>query len=1302
MKQLLSILLVLLILSNGVKLKAQLHNTRIYSVEDGLAQATVYDIIQDRDGNIWMATDGGVSKYDGRSFKNYTTYEGLITNRTSKIMEDKRGNIWIGTNMGISTFHPKSSYKADSINIVSITTDDGLIGNSISAIFEDSKGNIWFGTTEGISKLSSNAPFLKTRDGSEFNSYLDNFTSKDGLANNTINDIIEDRAGNIWFATRNGISKLIQISSEIAGNRKKPLYMFENYTLENANAPQSVSKILEDKDGFLWIALYDRISKVIVNYSSNLLQELESLTLSTPEMLGNIWALLQDRKGNIWSSGGSALAIKFDGKNHERFSHLNGFARGVALSMCEDREGNIWMGNYGKGITQYKGKMFLTYTTLHGMRSDNVRAITEDIKGNIWFGTVAGIAKFHPIHTNPAYLTMHNPAKYQGFEIFMPGYFGASNSIWSMLSDSKGSVWIGTRDGLVKYTLPKTKGGKPVIKIYSQKDGLLAPPGAPVTSVMVLFEDSQQNLWAGTFGGLSKLNLNGSMSKFKSYTTDDGLTANSIKAICEDNKGNLWIGTSNGLSRCKVSSFENDSIIFENFTTDDGLPNNYILSIVEDNEGSLWFGTVHGISKYTYPSYIGPKGTFRNYSTRDGLSSDTPYLMIFDDNGYLYVGTNKGIDKFYIKASPIKKVKHFGKLEGFRGIETSHNAVYKDSNGNIWFGTVEGAIKYDPKLDISNKTEPLTHITKLQLFFEDFNWSGYSDTISYQTGLPLGLDLPHDQNHLTFQFIGISLTIPEKVKYQWKLEGFDKNWSPITQRKEATYSNLPHGEYTFIVKSCNNDGIWNKKPTIFSFNISPPWWQTLWFYLGFGFTGLGGIISYIKIRERNLKREKRLLEQKVKIRTQEISRQKKELEKLSIVASKTDNAVLIANAAGKLEWANEGFAKMMGYTLEEFKKEKGETMMEMSNNPEIKQVIDNCINKKSSVVYEVKNSTKDGNEIWVQTTLTPIIENGTLKKLVAIDTDITERKNAEEIIKQKNTDITDSINYAKQIQEAIFPDPEEIQTVLPHSFILFKPKAIVSGDFYWFSPPLIPSPPESEKRGIGETERRKKKQFTDSPIHIFTDSARSSGEGNLEGAGRGAIIIAAVDCTGHGVPGAFMSVIGHDLLNEVINNKGITDAAKILGALNDGIVNALKQKGKEGEARDGMDIALCLIDLHKKELQFSGAYNPLYLIRDKQLQKFKGNRFSIGMYKVGKDKEFTNHHIKIKNGDTYYIFSDGYADQFGGPEGKKFTYKRFQDLLIEIQHHSMEKQHEILDETFEKWKNKEEQLDDVLVIGIRI
>jgi len=270
-----------------------------------------------------------------------------------------------------------------------------------------------------------------------------------------------------------------------------------------------------------------------------------------------------------------------------------------------------------------------------------------------------------------------------------------------------------------------------------------------------------------------------------------------------------------------------------------------------------------------------------------------------------------------------------------------------------------------------------------------------------------------------------------------------------------------------------------------------------------------------------------------------------QLERLSIVASETDNAVIIADAAGNIEWVNAGFTKITGYTLEEYKKEKGENLKQVSANPEIEKLINECIETKKSVVYEMMNTTKEGREIWVQTTLTPILapvipsegegkgevvseespykrgsasieeiprsalptgqrstrndnnnNKGEVKNLVAIDSDITDRKKAEQqVIKQNeelaqmHKDITDSIIYASRIQQALFPPGDALKELFPDTFILEMPRDIVGGDFHWFvSPPLTPSPPETEKRGIGETERRKTKRFTHSPIHPFTHS----------------------------------------------------------------------------------------------------------------------------------------------------------------------------------------------------------------------
>jgi serine phosphatase RsbU (regulator of sigma subunit) len=269
-----------------------------------------------------------------------------------------------------------------------------------------------------------------------------------------------------------------------------------------------------------------------------------------------------------------------------------------------------------------------------------------------------------------------------------------------------------------------------------------------------------------------------------------------------------------------------------------------------------------------------------------------------------------------------------------------------------------------------------------------------------------------------------------------------------------------------------------------------------------------------------------------------------------------------------------------------------------------------------------------------------------------------EQTNAEvlkqkDIIEQKNQSITDSIQYASRIQTAVLPPINFLDEWGLENFILFKPKDIVSGDFYW---------------GVKKNEK---------------------------------IMIAAVDCTGHGVPGAFMSMLGHTFLDEIINTREIDNAAAILNILREEIINTLKQKGTTGEARDGMDVSLVILDFKSGKLDYAGANNPLYLIRDGKLTRYKADSMPIGIHFIS-FTPFTNQIIQIRKGDYLYLFSDGYADQFGGPRGKKFMYKPFQDLLLRNSFKPMELQKEILDNTFEKWKNEREQVDDVMVIGIKI
>jgi serine phosphatase RsbU (regulator of sigma subunit) len=273
----------------------------------------------------------------------------------------------------------------------------------------------------------------------------------------------------------------------------------------------------------------------------------------------------------------------------------------------------------------------------------------------------------------------------------------------------------------------------------------------------------------------------------------------------------------------------------------------------------------------------------------------------------------------------------------------------------------------------------------------------------------------------------------------------------------------------------------------------------------------------------------------------------------------------------------------------------------------------------------------------------------------------------EEVVKQKEEielktkeleilfkQVTDSIHYAKRIQEAILPPNNLVKQILPESFVLYKPKDIVSGDFYWID---------------------KKNDWC---------------------------YFAAVDCTGHGVPGAFMSIVGYNLLKDILKNTDSIQPSIIMDKMNDGVANTLHTNTTSGkQTKDGMDMTLCALNYSTLELQFSGAFNPLYIIRGNELIQYKADKFPVGMF-IGEKQNFTNHTIQLQKGDSIYIFSDGYADQFGGPRGKKFMTGNFRQLLSDVSKLPIERQKTMLNQTIEEWRGNLEQVDDILIIGVKV
>ncbi len=454
-------------------------------------------------------------------------------------------------------------------------------------------------------------------------------------------------------------------------------------------------------------------------------------------------------------------------------------------------------------------------------------------------------------------------------------------------------------------------------------------------------------------------------------------------------------------------------------------------------------------------------------------------------------------------------------------------------------------------------------------------------------------------------------------------------------------------------------------------------------------------ISNLKEAENEIRQQK----EEIQAQSDILESSNKELEKLSIVASRTDNVVLITDGVGEIEWVNAAFTRIYGYTLDEFKTKYGSNIAVINSNSLIRDKIANCISTKKSISYESDFVTKSGNTIWLQTTMTPIVsDTNELTKIIAIDTDITKAKETEfkiqqqseelrtanellnerqeeilqqseelrtanslledqkELLQYQNEALQSSILYAKTIQSAILPLPDMLNRYF-ENFIIFRPKDIVSGDFYFFSP--------------------------------LPDSESS--------------ILAVVDCTGHGVPGAFMSMIGSRLLNEIIMEKKITIPRYILDFLNMGVKMALRQESSKNE--DGMDVCLCRvdkIDSEKRKVTFCGAKRPLYYYQSKLsvLEKFDGTRKGIGG-KYYDHLTFEEETIILEVGDILYLMSDGYVDQ-NATNRKRFGTNKFVELVTQIASLPILEQREYFISELAEYQGIALQRDDIVLIGAKI
>jgi ligand-binding sensor domain-containing protein/serine phosphatase RsbU (regulator of sigma subunit) len=788
-----------------------------YTAEQGLANNSVRSIAEDKSGNLWFGTNGGgLSKYDGKSFITYTTKQGLANNYVFSIAEDKSGNLWFGTQGGgVSKYDGKS--------FITYTTEQGLANNSVRSIAEDKSGNLWFGTDGGgVSKY----------DGESFTSY----SVEQGLANNSVYSVAEDKSGNLWFGTQGG------------GVSKYDGNFFIPYTTEQGLANNYVFSIAEDKSGNLWFGTSGGVSK----YDGNFF-----ITYTTEHGLANssVFSITEDKSGNLWF-GTSGGVSKYDGESFISFTVEQGLANNNVRSIAEDKSGNLWFGTNGGGVSKYDGESFTNYTIEQGLANNTVFSIAEDKSGNLWFGTYGGVSKY-----DGEYFMSYTVE--QGL---------ANNTVFSIAEDKSGNLWFGTYGGVSKYD------GESFTS-YTIEQGLAN------NNVNSIAEDKSGNLWFGTNGGgVSKYDG----KSFITYTTEQGLANNYVYSIAEDKSGNLWFGTYGGgvnvlraeereKLQDKKENVNTTKEVFFTYTTKDGLSDNVIMGIKETKEGNIILGTNFGLSVLTGLSnksiaqgnkpVVEVYNQFTGYPVRDvNGGGNNNGAMCYDRNGILWVGNGSNgltrVDLDAINKSSsvpnvvINKVSLKGEAVCFYSLNNTDNTTLAQQE----------VATYGKVLSQAERGT-------LQQRFAGIEFDG----ITKFYPLPKNLVLPYEHNALTFEFNAIETGCNFMVNYQFMLKGMDNEWSPVTKKREATYNNLSEGNYIFLLKAQSPSGLWSE-PVAFTFTVLPPWHRTWWAYGGYAVLIVLSIWGLIKMQTRVLKKRQEELEYEVKIATVEIRSQKEQIE----------------------------------------------------------------------------------------------------------------------------------------------------------------------------------------------------------------------------------------------------------------------------------------------------------------------------------------------------------------------------------------------------------------------------------------
>ncbi len=862
------------------------------SVESGLSQSSVLCMLQDSEGFMWFGTEDGLNKYDGYDFTVYKPDpedpDSLSNNYVSALHEDRAGILWVGINGG-----GLNKFNRETGTFVHFRNDPGdphsLSNDDIYAINEDRAGNLWIGTWFG--GLNRLIPGGK-EGGTTFVSYLNVPGDPGSLSHNAVTCIYEDRAGVLWLGTWGG-----GLNKMVPGKSKNARPRFTRYAVDGdvpgAKALNNILAINEDRTGRMWLGTengllkFDRETGTFTVYRAD---------ASNPDGLSDNYVrrIYKDRPGNLWfgtdggglgrlipppPGGGKDSPPVFDHFRHDP-SNPDSLSGDAVESIYEDRSGVLWVGIYTAGLNKLilnraeefdrEKERFIHYrANPNGLSFNSITVVYEDRRGDFWFGTSGGgvnrVIPPRDKNTPPIFRHIrHDPANPRSL---------SNDTIRAIVEDHRGELWIGTYlGGLNRCDLNRLHdtGAAPTFTHYLYEPG--NPHSLSHNFVVCIYPDSFNNLWIGTMGGgLNRFEREtGTFTRFPSTPEPATLNNPGINVIYEDSSRVLWVGTVGGLHR-----FNRERESFVCYTNDPGDPTSlskdYIRSIFEDRSGVLWIGTDGGgLNKCIPPEKEGVPPKFIRFTTKNGLPSDVILTILEDNQGNLWIGTNNGLSRF----SPgTGEFKNYDVSDGLQGNEFSSGAAFKRKNGEMFFGGINGFNVFDPKNLWENDHIPPVAITDFQIFNHSVptgKWRNGETILEKSITETREIELSYKYNVFSFRFAALHYVHPEKNRYAVMMEGLEDHWNDVGDRRFATYTTLPPGDYVFKVKASNNDGVWNEKGVSLKIRIVPPPWRTWWFLLSVFFLAVILIVVVHRFRVKQLQKRRAELQTLVDRRTAQL------------------------------------------------------------------------------------------------------------------------------------------------------------------------------------------------------------------------------------------------------------------------------------------------------------------------------------------------------------------------------------------------------------------------------------------------